>query len=112
MDRVRPLEGKTAIVTSASQGIGRGSALCLGRAGAQVVVNYLDNSAAALVVDEIERAGGGAKEPLKAWSFRPSAARQHGYPEGNERLNLSRASANRASTLRMRPCDATIKAPT
>lgn len=61
MDRVRPLEGKTAIVTGASQGIGRGIALCLGRAGAQVVVNYLDNSAAASsVVDEIERAGGGA----------------------------------------------------
>jgi NAD(P)-dependent dehydrogenase (short-subunit alcohol dehydrogenase family) len=39
MDHVRALEGKTAIVTGVSQGIGRGIALCLGRTGAQVVVN-------------------------------------------------------------------------
>lgn len=36
----RPLYGQTAIVTGASRGIGRSIAIALGRAGANVVVNY------------------------------------------------------------------------
>src|SRR5579875_2311908 len=58
MNTSRVLEGRTAIVTGASQGIGRGIALSLGRAGARIVVDYLnDAEAAALVVAEIEQAG-------------------------------------------------------
>jgi 3-oxoacyl-[acyl-carrier protein] reductase len=50
------LEGKVAIVTGGSRGIGRAIALELGRAGAVVVVNYLNNAAAAeAVVAEIGR---------------------------------------------------------
>lgn len=41
------LEGKIAIVTGGSRGIGRAIALELGRAGATVVVNYRSNAAAA-----------------------------------------------------------------
>lgn len=41
------LEGKVAVVTGGSRGIGRAIALELGRAGATVIVNYLKNAAAA-----------------------------------------------------------------
>ncbi|MGB7069084.1 MAG: SDR family NAD(P)-dependent oxidoreductase [Pyrinomonadaceae bacterium] len=44
--------GKTAIVTGASRGIGRATALRLAEAGANVVVNYLQNEEAA---DEVAR---------------------------------------------------------
>jgi enoyl-[acyl-carrier protein] reductase III len=43
----RPLEGKFALVTGSSRGIGRGIALRLAERGAAVAVNYLENEAAA-----------------------------------------------------------------
>jgi 3-oxoacyl-[acyl-carrier protein] reductase len=50
------LEGKVAIVTGGSRGIGRAVAQELGRAGAHVIVNYLNNAAAAeAVVAELGR---------------------------------------------------------
>ena len=54
-------EGRTAVITGASRGIGREIALGLGAAGANVVVNHRDSgAAAAAVADEIRAAGGGA----------------------------------------------------
>jgi 3-oxoacyl-[acyl-carrier protein] reductase len=54
-----PLAGRTAIVTGAGQGIGRGIALRLAGAGARVVVDYLDDAdLAASCVHEIECVGG------------------------------------------------------
>ena len=51
----RWLEGKSAVVTGASRGIGREIALTLARAGADVLVNYVENEDAAKgVVGEIE----------------------------------------------------------
>jgi len=44
------LSGKTAIVTGASRGIGRATALRLAEAGANVVVNYYQHEAEALAV--------------------------------------------------------------
>lgn len=41
------LQGRTALVTGASRGIGRAIALALGQAGAHVVINYKGNQAAA-----------------------------------------------------------------
>src|SRR3954453_17289905 len=44
---IHSLRGKTAIVTGGSRGIGRSTTLRLAEAGANVVVNYLSNEAAA-----------------------------------------------------------------
>jgi len=52
---------RTVLVTGASRGIGRAIALALGRAGARVTVNYVQNSRAAeAVVQAIREEGGQA----------------------------------------------------
>ena len=52
------LTGQKALVTGANSGIGRGVAIALGQAGADVVVNYVvDDGAAEAVVAEIEKSG-------------------------------------------------------
>ena len=55
------LTGQKALVTGASSGIGKGVALSLGRAGADVVVNYASQrEPAEEVVAEIRHEGGNA----------------------------------------------------
>jgi len=57
------LSGKTALVTGASRGIGRATALALAKTGAQVLVHYASGEkAAAAVVEEIRQAGGRAEK--------------------------------------------------
>nr|WP_307821778.1 SDR family oxidoreductase [Streptomyces coffeae] len=63
-DQLRPLPlpplltGQKALVTGANSGIGKATALALGRAGADVVVNYVsDRPSAEAVVKEIEGHG-------------------------------------------------------
>ncbi len=52
------LEGKVALVTGGSRGIGRAAALMLARAGADVAVNYQRKSGAAEeVVRSVEQLG-------------------------------------------------------
>lgn len=56
--KIKKLDGKTAIITGSSNGIGKGIALLFGREGANVIVNYSKSESKALeVVSEIERSG-------------------------------------------------------
>ncbi|MDE5070984.1 MAG: SDR family NAD(P)-dependent oxidoreductase, partial [Trichodesmium sp. St5_bin8] len=58
-EKLQRLKGKVAIVTGASRGIGRATALALAMEGANVVVNYAKSSdTAEEVVAEIVAAGG------------------------------------------------------
>lgn len=58
----QPLAGRIALVTGASRGIGKGIALALARAGADIAVNYRrEADAAAETVAEIEALGRKAK---------------------------------------------------
>ena len=54
------LHGKVALISGSGRGIGRAIALKLASHGARIVVNDLDAEPAALVIDEIRRAGGEA----------------------------------------------------
>jgi NAD(P)-dependent dehydrogenase (short-subunit alcohol dehydrogenase family) len=57
------LAGKTALVTCASRGIGRASAIALAKAGAQILVHYSNGEKeAAEVVAEIRNSGGRAEK--------------------------------------------------
>src|SRR5271168_2752627 len=68
------LKGKTALVTGASRGIGRASALALAQAGAQVLVHYSSGEKEAdAVVAEI-RKGGGKAEKVAADLRKPDGA--------------------------------------
>lgn len=55
------LKGQSALVTGADSGIGKGVAMALAAAGANVIINHVDAHAVAeLTVDEITAAGGNA----------------------------------------------------
>jgi 3-oxoacyl-[acyl-carrier protein] reductase len=57
------LSGKTALVTGASRGIGRATALALAQAGAQVIVHYSSGEKeATAVLTDIRNAGGKAEK--------------------------------------------------
>lgn len=60
------LAGKTAIVTGASGGVGRGIALALAKAGCNVVVNYFDDPAGAESTAEALRTFGVSSFPVQA----------------------------------------------
>lgn len=60
MDLSEALAGKTVVITGASSGIGRGTALALGRLGAHVVVAARRADALHALVAEIESRGGQA----------------------------------------------------
>src|SRR5665213_3524543 len=55
----RSMTAKTALVTGASRGIGRGIAVELARAGCRVAINYAGNAEAAAEALRLVRAAGG-----------------------------------------------------
>ena len=59
-------QGKVAIVTGASRGIGRGIALRLGEEGATVVVNHRDSAEEAEATAELVRSAGGQALVIQA----------------------------------------------
>jgi len=61
MPQKRPLEGRTALVTGASAGIGRETARTLARAGASVAVTARRADRLQALVEEIEAEGGRAR---------------------------------------------------
>jgi 3-oxoacyl-[acyl-carrier protein] reductase len=67
------LRDRVAVVTGASRGIGRATALRLAEAGADVVVNYIHHEQAAVEVVEAVRDRGGS-----ALAIRANVARPHG----------------------------------
>ncbi len=78
------LSGKTALVTGASRGIGRATALTLAKEGANVLVHYGRNAAeASAVVKEIHD-GGGLAEALGADLAAPDGA--HKLASGVRRI--------------------------
>lgn len=69
----RELEGRVALVTGGSRGIGRAIAVALGARGARVVINYVANEAAAAeAVAAVQAAGGQAS--LKRFDVADPAA--------------------------------------
>lgn len=83
------LEGKSAIVTGAGRGIGRQEALLLAAEGASVVVNDVDGSEAAAVVEEITASGGRAvisTDDVSTWSGAEAAVAS--AVEGVGRLDI------------------------
>ena len=72
------LDGKVAIVTGGSRGIGRAISVLLAKAGAHVVVNYAGNEAAARETLELIQAAGGKGE-LKQFSVTDESAVQEAF---------------------------------
>jgi len=68
------LHDRVAIVTGASRGVGRATALRLAEAGAHVVVNYVHNDRAAAEVVRSSSEFGGKARPLRADVSRPEEA--------------------------------------
>jgi 3-oxoacyl-[acyl-carrier protein] reductase len=77
---MRDLDGKIAVVTGGSRGIGRAIAVALGRAGAKVVVNFTANeTAAGEAVAAVVAAGGTAV--AKRFDISDSAAVDAAFKE-------------------------------
>jgi hypothetical protein len=74
---VRDLEGKVALVTGATSGIGKAAAVQLAAQGATVIVHGRDAARGAQVVAEIENSGGSARFVPPTWA---NPQRRCGWP--------------------------------
>jgi NAD(P)-dependent dehydrogenase (short-subunit alcohol dehydrogenase family) len=88
-DEPRSLEGKVVVVTGAGRGLGEAYARSLASAGAAVVVNDIDGSAASSVAASVVGAGGRAvgdghtvADPIAAWEIIHAAVTAFGRLDG------------------------------
>src|SRR5260370_13748776 len=98
------LSGKTALVTGASRGIGRASALGLANSGAQVLVHYSGGDREAAAVVALIRTAGGKAEKITADLRAPDGP--HGLAErvravvgGRLDILVANAGISKASTI-------------
>jgi len=91
------LDGRVALVTGSSRGIGRACALRLAEAGADVVVNYLTSRRAALATAEEIRSLGRRSAVVKADTSEPRDLRQMAQFVGDEFGRLDILVSNAAS---------------
>jgi NAD(P)-dependent dehydrogenase (short-subunit alcohol dehydrogenase family) len=97
---LKSLSGKTALVTGASRGIGRASALALGKAGAQVLIHYARaEKEADAVVAEIRLDGGHAEKVSADLALKDGSHRLAKQVRGivGERLDILVANAGISS---------------
>ena len=72
----KTLEGEIALVTGASRGIGKAIALALGKAGAEVIVNYNSSPDKAEEVCEAIRKDGGTASAIQFDVSNPEATKE------------------------------------
>src|SRR3972149_4176768 len=100
------LTNKVALITGASRGIGRATALAFAREGASVVVNYISRrDAAEEVVRQISEGGGQAAAVQADVSKRSEVGRvgaqRLGWSSRSCRVGAGAGTVFRASTLTM-----------
>jgi len=103
------LQGKVAVVTGASKGIGAGIARALGAAGASVVVNYAsDKAGAENVVADIKAKGG--KAVTVQGDVSKSADVKHLFEETRKAFGKLDVLVNNAGVFKFAPIEDTTEA--
>ncbi len=94
-----PLAGKTALITGSSQGIGRATAFRLAQSGANIVINYRNNSSAALEAQATIEALGRKCVAIQADVSQEEEV-QHLFTEATQALGPITILVNNAGTTR------------